>query len=150
VDEKKAAQDLAEAKLVEAQNYLAAMRCAANYAWANRQVLTHHTREAFEQVLGGEVRNRDLLVESQGAWVVPLEADHMPPALILKKDEATLYLTRDIAAAEYRFQKWNFAKLIYIVGGPQKLHFQQLFKVLELMGYPWSTAWFMWISAMSW
>ncbi len=84
------------------------------------------------------LRNAGLLVESQGAWVVPLDAYHMPPALILKKDEATLYLTRDIAAAEYRFQKWNFEKLIYVVGIPQRLHFQQLFKVLELMGYGWS------------
>jgi arginyl-tRNA synthetase len=84
------------------------------------------------------LRQTGLLVQSQGAWVVPLEAYNMPPALILKKDEATLYLTRDIAAAEYRFQKWNFEKLIYVVGIPQRLHFQQLFKVLELMGYGWS------------
>jgi len=84
------------------------------------------------------LRKAGLLVESQGAWVVPLEAFEMPPALILKRDEATLYLTRDIAAAEYRFEKWNFEKLIYVVGTPQRLHFQQLFKVLELMGYEWS------------
>ena len=84
------------------------------------------------------LRQSGLLIESQGAWVVPLDAYQMPPALILKKDEATLYLTRDIAAAEYRFRKWNFEKLIYVVGTPQRLHFQQLFKVMELMGYPWS------------
>lgn len=84
------------------------------------------------------LRRSGLLVESQGAWVVPLESYQMPPALILKKDEATLYLTRDIAAAEYRFNKWNFEKIIYVVGTPQRLHFQQLFQVLELMGYAWS------------
>jgi arginyl-tRNA synthetase len=84
------------------------------------------------------LRNSGLLVESQGAWIVPLEDYGLPPALILKKDEATLYLTRDIAAAEYRFQRWNFEKLMYVVGAPQKLHFQQLFKVLELMGYDWN------------
>jgi arginyl-tRNA synthetase len=84
------------------------------------------------------LRKTGLLVESQGAWIIPLEAYSLPPALILKKDETTLYLTRDIAAAEYRFQRWNFEKLIYVVGAPQKLHFQQLFKVLELMGYDWS------------
>lgn len=44
----------------EGQDYLAAMNAAANYAWANRQVLTHHAREAFEEVLGGKVRNHDL------------------------------------------------------------------------------------------
>jgi arginyl-tRNA synthetase len=84
------------------------------------------------------LRRSRLLIESQGAWVVPLDAYQMPPALILKADEATLYLTRDLAAAEYRFRKWNFEKLIYVVGTPQKLHFQQLFKVLELMGYMWN------------
>ena len=84
------------------------------------------------------LRNSGLLVESQGAWIVPLEDYDLPPALILKKDEATLYLTRDIAAAEYRFQRWSFEKLIYVVGAPQKLHFQQLFKVLQLMGYDWN------------
>ncbi len=98
--------------------------------------------ESFYQNRLGDLverlRQSGLLVESQGAWVVPLEAYAMPPALILKKDEATLYLTRDIAAAEYRFQKWNFDQLIYVVGAPQRLHFQQLFKVLELMGYAWS------------
>ena len=88
--------------------------------------------------LVNRLRSRGLLVESQGAWVIPLESYQMPPALILKKDEATLYLTRDIAAAEYRFQTWGFEKLIYVVGAPQRLHFQQLFKVLELMGYEWS------------
>lgn len=84
------------------------------------------------------LRASGLLVESQGAWIIPLDAYQLPPALILKKDEATLYLTRDIAAAEYRFQRWNFEKLIYVVGAPQKLHFQQLFSVLELMGYDWN------------
>ncbi len=84
------------------------------------------------------LRASGLLVESQGAWIIPLDAYQLPPALILKKDEATLYLTRDIAAAEYRFQRWSFEKLIYVVGAPQKLHFQQLFSVLELMGYDWN------------
>ncbi len=84
------------------------------------------------------MREAGLLKESQGAWIVPLDAYHMPPALILKKDETTLYITRDIAAAEYRYQKWHFTKMVYVVGGPQKLHFRQLFKVLDLMGYAWS------------
>ncbi|HSR12612.1 MAG TPA: arginine--tRNA ligase [Thermodesulfobacteriota bacterium] len=84
------------------------------------------------------LRASGLLVESQGAWIIPLDAYNLPPALILKQDEATLYLTRDIAAAEYRFQKWDFDRLIYVVGAPQKLHFQQLLRVLELMGYAWS------------
>ncbi len=84
------------------------------------------------------LRRTGLLIESQGAWIISLDAYGLPPALILKKDEATLYLTRDIAAAEYRFERWNFHKLLYVVGVPQKLHFQQLFKSLELMGYDWN------------
>jgi arginyl-tRNA synthetase len=98
--------------------------------------------ESFYQDRLGELVERlrasGRLVESQGAWIIPLDAYQLPPALILKKDEATLYLTRDIAAAEYRFQRWKFEKLIYVVGAPQKLHFQQLFRVLELMGYDWN------------
>jgi arginyl-tRNA synthetase len=84
------------------------------------------------------LRRAGLLVESQGAWVVSLEAYQLPPALILKQDEATLYLTRDVAAAEYRFHKYHFEKSLYVVGVPQKLHFQQLGRVLERMGYDWS------------
>ena len=81
------------------------------------------------------LRRTGILVESQGAWIISLDAYNLPPALILKKDEATLYLTRDIAAAEYRFQTWHFARLLYVVGVPQKLHFQQLFATARQMGY---------------
>ena len=63
----------------------------------------------------------------------------MPPCLLRKKDDATLYATRDIAAAEYRKKIYNFDKMIYVVGSEQKLHFKQVFKVLELMGYDWAS-----------
>jgi tRNA-splicing ligase RtcB (3'-phosphate/5'-hydroxy nucleic acid ligase) len=46
----------------EGQDYIAAMNCAANYAWANRQVLTYHAREAFEEVLGGKAPDWDLFL----------------------------------------------------------------------------------------
>src|SRR3989337_662723 len=62
----------------------------------------------------------------------------MPPCLLRKKDDATLYATRDSAAAEYRKKTYNFARMIYVVGSEQKLHFKQVFKVLELMGYKWA------------
>ena len=62
----------------------------------------------------------------------------MPPALITKNDGSTLYMTRDLAAAIYRKNTYDFDKCIYVVGSQQSLHFQQLFKVLELMGYEWS------------
>ena len=84
-----------------------------------------------------ELRQKGLLSESDGAQVVDLEAYGMPPCLILKKDGATLYATRDLAAAFYRKKTYDFAKCLYVVAYQQTLHFKQLFKVIELMGYDW-------------
>ena len=70
--------------------------------------------------------------------IVNLEKYGLPPALLRKSDGATLYLTRDIAAALYRQKTYKFDKMLYEVGGEQRLHFQQLFKVLELLGYTWT------------
>jgi arginyl-tRNA synthetase len=75
---------------------------------------------------------------SQDALIVNLEKFDLPPCLLKKKDEATLYATRDIAAAIYRYNTYHFYKNLYVVGSAQKLHFQQVFKVLELMGYRWA------------
>ncbi len=85
-----------------------------------------------------ELTEKGLLVESDGAMVVDLEADGMPPCLILKRDGATLYATRDIAAALYRADTYHFSKALYIVAYQQDLHFRQLFKVMEKMEYPWA------------
>ena len=85
-----------------------------------------------------ELRDKGLLVQSQGAYVVPLDAYNMPPCIILKSDGATLYATRDIAAAMYRKQTYDFAKCLYVVAYQQNLHFRQWFKVVDLMGYDWA------------
>ena len=85
-----------------------------------------------------ELREKGLLIESQGAQVVDLEAYGMPPALILRSDGATLYITRDLAAAFYRHNTYHFDKCLYVVAYQQDLHFRQWFKVLELMGYDWA------------
>ena len=85
-----------------------------------------------------ELNEKGLLVESDGAKVVDLEAWGMPPCLILKKDGATLYATRDLAAALYRKDTYNFDRSLYVVAYQQDLHFKQVFKVLELMGYDWA------------
>ena len=85
-----------------------------------------------------QLKEKGLLVQSQGTNVVDLEEFNMPPALITKNDGSTLYMTRDLAAAIYRKNTYDFDKCIYVVGSQQSLHFQQLFKVLELMGYEWS------------
>lgn len=71
---------------------------------------------------------------SEGALIVDLEKEKMPPMLLKKSDDASTYHTRDVAAAFYRLQKYKPEKIIYVVGSPQRLHFQQLFKVLELAG----------------
>ena len=85
-----------------------------------------------------ELTEKNLLVESEGAKVVNLDEYNMAPCLILKKDGATLYATRDLAAAFYRKQTYNFDKCLYVVAYQQNLHFKQVFKVVELMGYDWA------------
>ena len=85
-----------------------------------------------------QIKEKGLLQESQGTNVVDLEEYNMPPALITKNDGSTLYMTRDLAAAIYRKNTYDFDKCIYVVGSQQSLHFQQLFKVLELVGFDWA------------
>lgn len=85
-----------------------------------------------------ELREKGLLVESQGAQIVDLEKYGMPPCIILKKDGSTLYATRDMAAAVYRKKTYDFYKCLYVVAYQQNLHFKQFFKVLELMGKEWA------------
>jgi arginyl-tRNA synthetase len=74
-----------------------------------------------------------LLVEDDGAMIVRLE--NLPPALIKRRDGATLYITRDLAALFYRYNTYHFDKVLYVVGNEQKLHFEQLAAVTKLMGH---------------
>ncbi len=83
------------------------------------------------------LRDKNLLKIDDGASIVDLSEYNMPPCLILKRDGSTLYPTRDIAAAVYRKQTYNFDKCIYVTSAGQSLHFAQWFKVVELMGYDW-------------
>lgn len=85
-----------------------------------------------------ELKADGLLTESQGAMVVDLEKYDMPPCIILRSDGASLYATRDITAAIYRKNTYDFYKCLYVVAYQQNLHFKQIFKVLELMGKPWA------------
>ncbi len=84
-----------------------------------------------------KLRASGLLKIDDGASIVDLTEYGMPPCLILKKDGSTLYPTRDIAAAVYRKETYNFDKCIYVTSSAQSLHFAQWFKVVELMGYDW-------------
>lgn len=83
------------------------------------------------------LEEKGLLVQSEGAKVVML-GDNIPPCLLVRSDGATLYATRDLAAAFYRKKTYDFFKTFYVVAYQQNLHFQQVFKVLELMGEPWA------------
>ena len=85
-----------------------------------------------------ELNEKGLLKESEGAKIVDLEPYNMPPCLILRSDGASLYATRDLAAATYRKNTYDFDKCLYVVAYQQNLHFKQVFKVLELMGKEWA------------
>lgn len=85
-----------------------------------------------------ELKEKNLLKPSEGAQIVDLEDYGMPPCLILRSDGASLYATRDLAAAMYRKTTYDFYKCLYVVAYQQNLHFKQFFKVLELMGKPWA------------
>lgn len=84
------------------------------------------------------LRDKKLLTESDGAQIVDLSDLNIPPCIILKSNGATIYATRDIAAALYRHRTYNFHKNIYVVGTPQALHFKQIFTVMERAGWEWS------------
>ena len=84
-----------------------------------------------------ELREKGLLTVDKGATLVDLSAYDMPPCIILRSDGATLYATRDLAAAIYRKNTYDFVKSLYVVAYQQNLHFKQFFKVLELMGNDW-------------
>ena len=81
---------------------------------------------------------KGIMTESNGAKVVMLDEYNMPPTIIMKADGATIYATRDLAAAIYRKKTYDFYKNIYVVGTPQSLHFKQVFKTLELAGFEWA------------
>lgn len=85
-----------------------------------------------------ELKEKGLLIEDKGAQIVKLDDYGLPPALITKSDGSTLYITRDIAAAVYRKETYDFYKNIYVVASQQNLHFQQWIQVIELLGYEWA------------
>lgn len=83
------------------------------------------------------LENKNLLVESEGAKIVPLDEYDMAPCLVTKKDGSSIYATRDLAALFYRHETYHFTKCLYVTGLEQQLHFKQVFKVIELLGNDW-------------
>lgn len=102
----------------------------------------YYLGESFYRDKTDEVVNRlieaNLLTESEGAKIVDLEEYNMAPCLILKNDGSSIYATRDLAAIYYRKNTHNFVKCLYVTGQEQKLHFSQVFKVVELSGNEWA------------
>lgn len=102
----------------------------------------HYTGESFyrdkTQAVIDILKEKNLLTESEGANIVDLEAYDMAPCLITKKDGSSIYATRDLAAIYYRKNTYHFSKCLYVTGQEQKLHFAQVFKVIELIGNDWA------------
>ena len=102
----------------------------------------YYLGESFYRDKTDDVVNRltsaNLLTESEGAKIVNLEDYDMAPCLILKNDGSSIYATRDLAAIFYRKDTYNFVKCLYVTGQEQKLHFAQVFKVVELLGNEWA------------
>ncbi len=85
-----------------------------------------------------ELKDKGLLKKSEGAQIVELDEYGLSPALITKSDGSTLYITRDIAAAVYRKEHYDFYKNLYVVSSGQMLHFQQWIQIVEMLGYEWA------------
>ncbi|MDU5700069.1 MAG: arginine--tRNA ligase [Finegoldia magna] len=83
------------------------------------------------------IDKKNLLEESDGAMIINLDDENLPPVLIKKSNGSSTYLTRDIATAMYRKKTYNFYKNVYVVASQQKLHFEQLRAVLKKMGFDW-------------
>ena len=103
----------------------------------------HFTGESFYRNQTSSVVKKltdcGLLTESEGALVVMLDDYDMPPCIVAKKDGSSIYATRDLAAILYRKKTYDFSKCLYVTGLEQKLHFAQIFKVIELMGYDYAS-----------
>jgi arginyl-tRNA synthetase len=79
------------------------------------------------------LQKKKLTQKSKGATIIPLEKYNLPPALIQKSDEASLYLTRDLALVQYRLKKYKPAKILYVVGNEQDIHFKQVFTLAKMI-----------------
>ena len=148
----KAGQD-AFRKLEEGDPALRALwkKCVAisleefDKTYARYQVKFDHTwgESHYEPLLKpmlADLKKRGILIEDQGAWIVRVESrdgHEIPPCILEKSDGASIYGTRDLAAAMYRHEKLKFDRMSYVVGKEQKLHFEQLFGVLRVLGLPW-------------
>ena len=87
--------------------------------------------------IAGELLDKKIGFEDDGAIIANLEKEGLPNAVVLKKDGTGLYLTADLALTIHKFKKYGLTKSIWTVSSEQDLYFKQLFKILELLGYKW-------------
>ena len=108
------------------------------YKLLNSNFDVYHGEAYYNDKMQGvidELKSKNLLEESEGAQVVNLDAYNMPPCIIITSAGTSIYATRDLASLEDRAKTYDFEKALYVVGNEQQLHFKQIFKVFELMGY---------------
>lgn len=84
-----------------------------------------------------ELKEKNMLIEDEGAWIIPLDDEDMPPAIVIKSNGSSTYIARDIATANYRKKTYDFTESIYVVATEQNLHFRQLKEILSRMGRDW-------------
>lgn len=111
------------------------------YSRLNIEFDVYSGESYFEELMAeriAELQEKQLLQDSQGAKVVDLEGEGLGKAIVVKRDGTTIYLTRDIASAQYRFDHYDIAKSIYVIGMPQDHHMKQLKAILEKMDKPWA------------
>ncbi len=100
-----------------------------------------HPESSYREKIDGMVRrllDQGVAVESEGALIVLLDDENLPPCMVQKSDGTSLYMSRDIPAAEHRWEQFRFEKCLYVTGNEQSLHFKQLKAVLKRMGYEWA------------
>ncbi len=132
-DTRKLWQHFKDLSLKEFERIYAALEISFDYYWGES-----FYNDKIERVIK-LLEEKKLSALSEGALVVDLSSFNMPPLLLRKKDEATLYSTRDLAAAMHRWEQFQFERSLYVVNVAQDLHFKQLFKTLELAGFPWAS-----------
>lgn len=121
-----------EITLKEVKKIYSRLGVSFDHYWGESFYIPHLPR------VFSELKNKKLMHKSDNAQIVDLKDYKLSVSVIQKNDESSLYITRDLAAAIYRKEKLNFDHMFYVVGAPQQLHFGQLFKILELLGYAWS------------
>lgn len=119
--------------LLEFKNVYNRIGISFDYFWGE----SHYIKEIPKTIQ--EIKKLNIIKESDGVLVANFANQDIPSCPVLKSDGTTLYTTRDIAAAIYRYENFKFDKFIYVVGSAQELHFKQVFEILKQMNLKWAS-----------